>query len=112
MNNIRFACRKCGQRLSCEPASLGTRIKCPACTQETLVPTTEILECYQVLELTPRASLNEVRQAHLERTKLWHPDRFTNDPEGSKKAADKSRELNRALETVGAYFAGTYVESR
>jgi hypothetical protein len=69
------------------------------------------LDCYQALEITPRASLNEIRQAHVERVKLWHPDRFTDDPSGAKQAAEKTRELNRALETIGAYFAGTYTET-
>jgi DNA-directed RNA polymerase subunit RPC12/RpoP len=112
MNNIRFGCQKCGQRLACEPASLGTRIQCPACKQTILVPTLEIVRSYEVLELELRAPFDEVKQTHLERIKAWHPDRFTQEPDSGKKAADKTRELNRAFETITAYLGGTYVESR
>jgi curved DNA-binding protein CbpA/DNA-directed RNA polymerase subunit RPC12/RpoP len=112
MNNIRFACQKCGQRLACEPPSLGTQIPCPACKQRILVPTVEILGCYQLFELGPRASFDEVKQAHLERVKAWHPDQFAKDPESTRRAAEKTGELNRALETITAYLRGTYTESR
>jgi DNA-directed RNA polymerase subunit RPC12/RpoP len=112
MNNIRFACHKCGQRLACEPPSLGMQIQCPACKQRILVPTVEILGCYELLELGPRASFDEVKQAHLERIKAWHPDRFAKDPESGKSAAEKTREVNQALATITAYLKGTYTESR
>ena len=112
MNNIRFACYKCGQRLACEPPSLGTQIQCPACKQRILVPTVEVLGCYQVFELGPRAPIDEVKQAHLERIKACHPDRLAQDPESGKRAAERIRELNQALQTITAYLTGTYTESR
>jgi hypothetical protein len=112
MNNIRFGCHKCGQRLACEPPSLGTRIQCPACKQSILVPTLEILQSYELLDLGLRAPFDEVKQAHLERVKAYHPDRFTDDPQSKQAAVEKARDLNKALETITSYLTGTYAESR
>jgi DNA-directed RNA polymerase subunit RPC12/RpoP len=112
MNDIRFACQKCGQRLACEPPSLGTRIQCPACKQRILVPTAEILECYQLLELGPRAPFDEVRQAHLDRVKVWAPDGSVTDPEWERRAAEKTNQLNQALQTITAYLTSTYTGPR
>lgn len=34
---------------------------------------------YTIVELMPGASANEMRQTYRDLTKVWHPDRFTND---------------------------------
>jgi hypothetical protein len=83
------------------------QIPCPACKQRILVPTVEILESFQLLELGARAPFDEVKQAHLERIKAWHPDQFAKDPALEKQAAEKTKELNRALAIITAYQTGT-----
>ena len=111
MNNIRFGCHKCGQRLACEPPSLGTHISCPACKQQILIPTLEIVRCYELFDLGLRSPMDEVRQAHLATVKAWHPDGFTSEVERAR-AAEKTKELNQAFETITSYLTGTYQESR
>jgi hypothetical protein len=34
---------------------------------------------YQILEIEPGASLEEIKRAYREQTKIWHPDRFPAD---------------------------------
>jgi len=38
MNDIKFACPRCGQTLACEETGQGTRVRCPVCEQEMIVP--------------------------------------------------------------------------
>src|SRR5436309_11754920 len=42
--------------------------------------TDEIAQCYQILELEPGTSSDAVKQAYRELVKIWHPDRFPEDP--------------------------------
>jgi len=40
----------------------------------------KIQNCYRTLDLENGASLEEVKQARRDLAKVWHPDRFPNDP--------------------------------
>ena len=53
-------------------------------------------ECYRLLELQPGASEQEVTRAWRDLVKVWHPDRFANDPLMRKRAEDKVKALNQA----------------
>src|ERR1044071_9470604 len=112
MSDIRFSCPKCGQHLACEPCMLGKQIVCPACKKPISIVTEKVLDAYGVLELGSVALLDEVRQAHRERIKLWDQDRFANDPRSQQIATQKARELNQTLETVSAYFTRKPVDAR
>jgi TonB family protein len=50
----------------------------------------------RILEIEPGTSPEEVRQAYLDQTKIWHPDRFSNDIRLQKKAEDKLKQINLA----------------
>lgn len=52
--------------------------------------------CYHVLDLTPGASLDEVKAAYRRRAQEWHPDRFPNDPEKRTRAERKFKRITRA----------------
>ncbi|HVS33340.1 MAG TPA: J domain-containing protein [Thermoanaerobaculia bacterium] len=65
-----------------------------------------IEDCYRILELRPGASEQEVTRAWRELIKVWHPDRFANDPLMRKRAEEKVKALNEAYETI----RGTRVE--
>lgn len=55
---------------------------------------------YQTLELTPGASLEEVRQAYRILVKIWHPDRFPVGSPVHHKAQEKLKEINLAYEKL------------
>ena len=57
-------------------------------------------DCYRVLDLPEGAAEDEVRRAHRELTKVWHPDRFAHDPMLRQRAEDKLKEINEAFETI------------
>ena len=54
----------------------------------------------RTLEIEPGASPEEVRQAYLDQTKIWHPDRFSNDIRLQKKAEDKLQQINLAYQRL------------
>jgi TonB family protein len=54
----------------------------------------------RVLEIEPGASPEEVRQAYLDQTKIWHPDRFSNDIRLQKKAEEKLKQINLAYQRL------------
>jgi curved DNA-binding protein CbpA len=59
------------------------------------------LDCYyQVLQLEPGASFQEVDQAYSDLAQAWQPDRFSNDPRLQEKARQKLREIERAYERL------------
>jgi TonB family protein len=53
------------------------------------------IDC-RLLEVEPGASLEEIKQAYRDQTKVWHPDRFANDVRLQKKAEAKIKEINLA----------------
>ena len=57
-------------------------------------------ECYRTLDVEPGASLEEVKRSYRELVKVWHPDRFTNDPSLQSKAQEKLKPINLAYERV------------
>lgn len=52
--------------------------------------------CYQTLGLPRGVSKEDVKQAYRDLVKVWHPDRFTNDPKLQDKAQEKLKEINKA----------------
>ena len=63
-------------------------------------------ECYRLLEIEPEASAEAARQAYHELLKVWHPDRFPNDPGIQRRANWKTAQINEAYQTVNAYLSG------
>ena len=58
---------------------------------------------YEILELEPGASPEEVKRAYRDLAKVWHPDRFSHDPPLQQKAQEKLKEINRAYERLSSY---------
>jgi DnaJ-class molecular chaperone len=58
----------------------------------------------ELLELTPEAGLEEVRQAYKDLASVWHPDRFTGNPRLRQRAEERMKELNLAYETLVGRF--------
>ena|ERR1043166_9720021 len=62
-------------------------------------------EAYRTLDLRPGADLVTVRQAYRVLVKVWHPDRFGNDPKLQAISDEKLKYINASYETVVAYLA-------
>lgn len=60
----------------------------------------EMTECYDVLGLSPGASAAEVKAAHRDLAKVWHPDRFLHDLRLQQKAQEKLKEINKAYDRL------------
>jgi TonB family protein len=65
-----------------------------------LAPVSDYDSDCRVLEIEPGASLEEIRQAYRDQTKVWHPDRFSNDIRLQKKAEDKLKQINLAYQRL------------
>lgn len=66
----------------------------------------DITDCYRILDLEPGATLAEVKISYRELVKVWHPDRFPNDPKFQKKGAEKLKQINAAYERICNYGSG------
>lgn len=51
---------------------------------------------YAMLEVSPGASIREVRRQFKKLVRRWHPDRFPVDPQGRVEAARRMTEINAA----------------
>ncbi|MDZ4654476.1 MAG: DnaJ domain-containing protein [Coriobacteriia bacterium] len=58
-----------------------------------------ILKASKVLGLTAGATLDDAKKAYRRLCKVWHPDRFTDDPDLQKDATAKLAEINSAYAT-------------
>lgn len=67
--------------------------------------TNEIQRCYRTLEIEPGTSLERVKQAYRELAKVWHPDRFPNDPKLQHKAQEKLKEINDAYKKLQEFIS-------
>ena len=71
----------------------------------------EMDDYYRLLGLNPGASEEEIKEAYKDLIKVWHPDRFSNDPRLKEKASEKLREINLAYEVLKTYIAGKSEQS-
>ncbi|HKG96723.1 MAG TPA: J domain-containing protein [Pyrinomonadaceae bacterium] len=58
------------------------------------------LKAYEVLGVKPGVSNTELKAAHRDLAKVWHPDRFLHDPRLQAKAQEKLKEINQAYEQL------------
>ncbi|WP_051036384.1 J domain-containing protein [Pleurocapsa sp. PCC 7327] len=55
---------------------------------------------YEILGLIPNASPEEVKKAYRQLAKTWHPDRFPNNSQEQKEAAEKFKKILEAYEVL------------
>jgi hypothetical protein len=55
---------------------------------------------YELLGVAPGASPAELKAAHRDLVKVWHPDRFGHDPRLRQKAQEKLKEINEAYDVL------------
>ena len=63
---------------------------------------TELDRAYEVLGVRPGVSDGELKAAHRDLAKVWHPDRFVHDPRLQEKAQEKLKEINEAYEQLSS----------
>jgi len=66
--------------------------------------TDEILRAYRSLDLEPGSSFEAAKQAYRELVRVWHPDRFQNDPRVQARAQEKLKEINRAYHQLQSFY--------
>ena len=64
----------------------------------------DIKRCFEILELAPDASIDEIKQAYKDLVNIWHPDRFSNNLHLKEKAEKKLKEVNQAYETLKSFL--------
>ena len=57
-------------------------------------------KAYEVLGVKPGVSNRDLKAAHRDLAKVWHPDRFLHDPRLQEKAQEKLKEINEAYELL------------
>ncbi|HWN71411.1 MAG TPA: J domain-containing protein, partial [Haliangium sp.] len=83
--------------------SIGMRpLSWTECSVDPNIRLMRLADCYRLLDLDPGASGEEVKRAHRDLTKVWHPDRFGNDAALRQKAEEKLKAINQAYETIRA----------
>ncbi|HEU4766877.1 MAG TPA: J domain-containing protein [Pyrinomonadaceae bacterium] len=61
---------------------------------------TDFGRAYEVLGVKPGVSERELKAAHRDLAKVWHPDRFLHDPRLQEKAQEKLKEINEAYDRL------------
>ena len=65
-------------------------------------------KCFQALGLSAGCSKEQIKQAHLDLVKVWHPDRFAHDPRLQKQAEEKLKAINEAYDFLIQAHPQTY----
>lgn len=64
----------------------------------------KIQQCFKILNIAPGASITEASRAYKNIVKVWHPDRFNNNPALKKKAEEKLKEINAAYSEIKPFL--------
>ena len=62
----------------------------------------DLSKAYELLGVKPGVSIRELKAAHRDLAKVWHPDRFQHDPRLQEKAQEKLKEINEAYELISS----------
>jgi hypothetical protein len=62
----------------------------------------ELSRAYELLGVKPGVSPKELKAAHRDLAKVWHPDRFLHDPRLQEKAQEKLKEINEAYDLLSS----------
>jgi len=63
---------------------------------------TDLSKAYELLGVKSGVSSRELKAAHRDLAKVWHPDRFVHDPRLQEKAQEKLKEINEAYELISS----------
>jgi hypothetical protein len=62
----------------------------------------DLSRAYELLGVKPGVSPAELKAAHRDLAKVWHPDRFLHDPRLQEKAQEKLKEINEAYDLLSS----------
>jgi hypothetical protein len=62
----------------------------------------DLSKAYELLGVKPGVSNRELKAAHRDLAKVWHPDRFVHDPRLQEKAQEKLKEINEAYDLLSS----------
>lgn len=65
----------------------------------------QINQYFKVLDLSPDATLEEVRVAYRDLASVWHPDKYRSNPRLANKANQKLKEINIAYNEIRRHLA-------
>ena len=60
----------------------------------------DLSKAYELLGVKPGVSNTDLKAAHRDLAKVWHPDRFVHDPRLQEKAQEKLKEINEAYDLL------------
>ncbi|MEG4321310.1 MULTISPECIES: J domain-containing protein [unclassified Microcoleus] len=65
----------------------------------------DIDRCYEILEIEPGASLEEIKHAYRDLAFVWHPDRFAHNDRLQQKAQQRLTEINQAYDELVLFLS-------
>lgn len=66
--------------------------------------TEKLIKCYDILEVSLDASLDDIKSHFGDLVSVWHPDRFSDNPRRQNLAQEKTKQLNEAYNEIESYF--------
>ncbi|MEG4497079.1 J domain-containing protein [Microcoleus sp. F10-C6] len=68
-------------------------------------PMADINRCYEILEIEPGSSLEEIKRAYRDLAFVWHPDRFAHNDRLQQKAHQRLTEINEAYQQLVLFLS-------
>ncbi|MEG3896909.1 J domain-containing protein [Microcoleus sp. SVA1_B6] len=65
----------------------------------------DINRCYEILEIEPGASLEEIKHAYRDLAFVWHPERFAHNDRLQQKAEQRLTEINQAYDELVLFLS-------
>ncbi|MEG5017386.1 MULTISPECIES: J domain-containing protein [unclassified Microcoleus] len=65
----------------------------------------DINRCYEILEIEPGTSLEEIKRAYRDLAFVWHPDRFAHNDRLQQKAHQRLTEINQAYQQLVLFLS-------
>lgn len=72
----------------------------------------DLERCYEILGIKPNSRLEDIKLAYRDLVKVWHPDRFANNPRIQKKANEEIKGINYAYNQIIKYLSSEKREKR
>ena len=91
----------------CSLAQNGRRyyVRSPIYEHQPIEAMADINRCYELLEIEPGASLEEIKRAYRDLAFVWHPDRFAHNDRLQQKAQQRLTEINQAYEQLVLFLS-------